>query len=389
MPVNPKVILLIETSRASGQGLLRGIAKYSHLHGPWIFYMEPPSYRQPGGKKVRLSRLKDWGAQGIIARDSVKIDEILAMGLPTIIANATRDPMPGLPNIIDDCDSTGRMAAEHLLARGFRRFAYCGFDDRLWSRERGKSFSKSITNAGFKTHFYKQPRAKAQRLWENEPTLMADWLSSLPKPVGLMTCADHRSQHVTEACRIAGIHVPEEIAILGVDNDELVCDLSDPPLSSIMLDTERAGYEAAQLLDKLMSGEEKMNDQTIFIRPLHVVTRQSTDILAIEDREVAEAVRFIRRYSKKAIQVSDVVDAVALSRRALERRFRMMLGRSVHDEIKRVRVEQIARMLLEADLPVSKIALDFGFPGVEQMARYFRREKGISPQAYRKRYVLK
>ena len=388
MSGNPKVILLIETSRASGQGLLRGIAKYSHLHGPWTFYMEPPAYEKPSRKMRALSRLKDWGATGVIARDSAKIDELLSMGLPIIIANATKDYMPDLPNIVDDCEPTGAMAAEHLLSRGFRRFAYCGFDDRLWSRKRGEAFAKSIEEAGYKAYFYKPPRLRGQRLWENEPTYIADWLKALPKPLGLMTCADHRSQHVIEACRIAGLHVPEEVAVLGVDNDELVCDLSDPPLSSIALDTERAGYEAAELLDKLMKGK-KMANQRIMVRPLHVVARQSTDILAIEDKEVAEAVRFIRQNSKQLIQVVDVAEHVALSRRSLERRFKKILGWAVHDEIKRVRTNQIARMLLEADQSISQIALSFGFPGVEQMCRFFRREKGINPQAYRKSYAIK
>jgi LacI family transcriptional regulator len=335
-----------------------------------------------------LSRLKDWGATGVIARDSAKIDELLSMGLPVIIANATKDYMPNLPNIVDDCEPTGAMAAEHLLSRGFRRFAYCGFDDRLWSRKRGEAFAKSIEEAGHKAYFYKPPRLRGQRLWENEPTYIADWLKVLSKPLGLMTCADHRSQHVIEACRIAGLHVPEEVAVLGVDNDELVCDLSDPPLSSIALDTERAGYEAAELLDKLMKGE-KMAEQQIMVSPLHVVARQSTDILAIEDKEVAEAVRFIRQNSKSVIQVVDVAEHVALSRRSLERRFRKILSWAVHDEIKRVRTNQIARMLLEANQSISQIALSFGFPGVEQMCRFFRREKGINPQAYRNRYAIK
>jgi LacI family transcriptional regulator len=282
----------------------------------------------------------------------------------------------------------GKMAAEHLLNRGFRQFAYCGFEDMFGARSRGESFSKKIAEVGFETHFYKQPKSKAKRSWENEQIYMADWLKSLPKPVGLMTCTDDRSQYAIEACKIAGLHVPEQVAIIGVDNDELVCELSTPPLSSIALNTERAGYEAAELLDKLMAGK-KMTKQTIVVQATHVVARQSTDILAIEDQDVVKALRFIRQHSNEMIQVSDVVDATSVSRRALEQRFRRVLGRSVLAEIRRVRTDLVTQMLVETNLSISKIALTLGYTGVENIARYFQHEKGMSLQAYRKKHGRK
>jgi LacI family transcriptional regulator len=205
-----------------------------------------------------------------------------------------------------------------------------------------------------------------------------------------MTCTDDRSRDVIEACKIAGLHVPEELAIIGVDNDELLCELSSPPLSSIALNTQRSGYEAAELLDKMMSRRKrKPPARTIVVHPTHIVTRQSTEILAMEDRDVAAAVRFIRRRAKEMIQVSDVTEAVAVSRRTLEQRFRRELHRSVLAEIKRTRVEQVARMLVETNLSVAQIAFALGHAGVENIARYFRSEKGMSPLAYRKRYGRK
>ena len=219
-----------------------------------------------------------------------------------------------------------------------------------------------------------------------EQGLIADWLKSLPKPVGLMVCNDDRGRQITETCNAVGLNVPDEISVVGVDNDNLVCELSSPPLSSIALSVERAGYEAAELLDKLMAGKKKKTTRTITVSPTHIVTRQSTNILAIEDHEVVQAVRFIRKHPKEPIQVGDVVNVVTLSRRVLERRFRKALGRSVHDEIRRVRIEQVARMLMETNLSVSQIALDLGYPGVDHIARYFQREKGMSPLAYRKQY---
>ena len=386
MPKIPKVILLIESSRAYGRGLLRGIAKYSRLHGPWIFYRKPPYYRKPGEWVKALSHRRRLDADGIIMVEQENPGKIIAMGLPTIASPYIEERIPGVPNIVGDTTRMGKMAAEHLLERGFRYFAYCGFEDMFGARSRGEYFQKRVAEAGFKTYFYKQPKPRARRSWENEQVLMADWLKSLPRPVGLMACTDDRSQDVAEACKIAGLHIPEQVAIIGVDNDDMVCNLTNPQLSSIAVGWERAGYEAAELLDKLMTGKEKMKNQFIKVEPLYPVSRQSTDILAIEDTDIAKAVRFIRQHCKEPIRVDDVVAAVALSRRILEKRFRKILGRSVLCEIRRVRVEQIVRMLIGTNLPISQIASSLGYPGVDHIARYFRKEKAMTPLAYRKKF---
>ncbi|MHC4157614.1 MAG: XylR family transcriptional regulator [Planctomycetota bacterium] len=384
----PKVILLIETSRTCERDFLRGIAKYSRLHGPWALYGKPQYYMQPKGGKIRLAELKKSKANGIIISDSDKNrKEIIAMRLPTII-HTVKDQVPNLPNVVGDCTESGRMAAEHLLERGFRNFAYCGLGDFYWSKGRYESFRKRIKKAGFETHFYKQAKSRRRGSWGYERNLKAKWLKSLPKPVGLMTCADDCSQQVIEACKIAGLHVPEQIAVIGVDNDDLVCEISNPPISSVALNFERAGYETAELLDKLMAGK-KMANRRIIVQATHIVTRQSTDILAIEDEEVAKAVRFIRQHSKGPIQVSDVADATALSRRVLQQRFHEILGHSVHDEIRSACTEKVARMLIETNLSISQIALALGNTSVKHIARSFRREKGMSPLAYRKQYGKK
>jgi len=372
----PKVILLVETSRGYGRDLLRGIAKYSRLHGPWIFY------REPGGLKRALPRLKSWGATGMITRDSRRIQEVIAIGVPTIVAVHYKS-LPDVPVIDTNPINIGKMAAEHLLNRGFRSFGYCGFDDMHWSEMRGKIFGQSVEEAGFDIYFYEQPKSKSKREWQNEQGILSNWLKSLPKPVGIMACNDDRGQHITEACKTAGLRIPDEVAVVGVDNDELVCDLTEPPLSSVALNIEKGGYEAAELLDHLMSGK-KIATRKIIVEPMRVVGRQSTDVLAIEDPMVSEALRFIRGNAKRAIQVSDVVAAVAVSRRGLEQRFRKILGHSINREIRRVRVEQVARFLTETNKPVGQIALYLNYPGIDHIARYFRAEKGISPVAYRK-----
>jgi len=389
-----KVLLMMETSRKYGRSILRGIAKYSHAHGPWIFYRQAPFYWGSSNKKATLKHLLKPDIDGIILREQREqelTDSILALGLPVIVS-PYREPFPGLHNIVSDDAAIGTMAAEYLLRRGFKQFAYCGFGDMYyWSRERGKSFGERVTQAGFEIHHYayEQPKSRYPHSWEKEQVILVDWLKRLPKPIAMMACNDDRSQHVLEACKIAGLNVPEQVAIIGLGNDDLVCDLALPPLSSIALGAEKGGYEAAATLDKLMRGKQVPN-QNIIVPMLYVVTRQSTDILKIDDPHVAQALRFIHRRAKReAIQVADVLRVVPLSRRSLYERFARVLGRSVHEEINHVRVEQLARMLVSTNLSISQIASALGCSDTKNLARYFKQAKGISPLQYRKHHSPK
>ncbi|MCJ7777296.1 MAG: DNA-binding transcriptional regulator [Sedimentisphaerales bacterium] len=394
MDKSRKVILMMETSRTYGRSILRGIARYSRGHGNWIFYKKAPFYWKTGGGKVTLEKIFKMEADGLILREQrtrQQTEKFLAMGLPTVVSPYT-EPFPGLPNIVTDDAAIGKMAAEYLLHRGFKQFAFCGFGQRYyWSRQRGKSFGQRIAEAGFKTHYYEYelPKSSGQHSWEKEQSNIADWLIQLPKPIGLMACNDDQGQYVLEACKIAGLAVPEQVAIIGLGNDDLICDLVAPPLSSIAVSAEKAGYEAAEALDKIMAGE-KVTNQAIIIRPTHIVTRQSTNVFAVADRDVLTALRFIHRHAKnEAIQVDDVLRAVSLSRRSLYNRFTQILGRSVHEEIKRVRVNQLARLLVSTSLSISHIASDLGYTDIKNIARYFKQQKGMTPLEYRKRLSLK
>jgi LacI family transcriptional regulator len=376
----PSVLLFVETSREFGRGLLHGIARYSRLHGPWRVY------RWPGALDSSLPEWKYLKIDGAIVRD-VKVVEALAhSGIPVIFAQHNRESYAPFPSIITDGALIGCMAAEHFLDRGFRNFAYCGLDEFAWSRGRGQSFQQRLEQAGFTADLYRQPAPKKGRAIRNEQNHIADWLESLPKPVAVMCCNDDRALLVIEACKLVNCSVPDDVAVLGVDDDVLVCDLADPPISSIALNTEGAGYEAARLLDSLMKGSE-MAGQVIPVQPTHIVTRMSTDMLAVTDPDVAAALRFIRRNSNRLIQVDDVVEATAASRRVLEKRFKVILHRSVHQEIRRVRVNNIIRLLVGTDMSITDIAAHCGFDGVEHIARHFRKETGVSLREYRKRHA--
>lgn len=385
----PKVILLIEKSRAFGRGLLHGIVQYSNLHGPWLFYMEPEINKK--SRKHPYEWIKNLQADGIIGYtwDTNLLKAIINSGYPAMIRGLEK-PARNAYCIITDQHAIAQTAVEYFLELGFRRFGYCGFDDMVWSQQRGDEFSRIVTESGYKIYLYCQPKTKRLRTPDKEQVIIAKWLVSLPKPIAVMAGNDDRSQDILAACKIADINVPSEVAILGVDNDELICGLSYPQLSSIALSTQRAGYDAAQVLDKLMDGQKVPEDeQQVSVSPLHVVTRQSTDIMAIEDKQVAEAVNFIRNHSKEVIQVGDVAEAVGLSRRTLEQRFRKVLAHSVHEEIKYARVNQMAKMLTETNLSISQIAWSLGFPYTNNISRYFRRQKGISPLEYRKKFAPK
>ena len=378
----PKVILRIETSRACGRGILRGIAKYCRLCNPWRLSQKPPFYLMDG-KSEELLWPENWVADGMIISQPEVPETIIKVGVP-VIGIDIREEIPNMPNITGDAEPIAQMAASHFFERGFKNFAYCGFEDIDWSLERGQKFDEIVTEAGFHCHRYRQSE-KNRSSWDDELFFIAEWLSSLPKPLAVFACNDDLCWKVNQACQSANIRVPDDIALIGVDNDEMICLPSDPPLSSIALNFERAGFEAAQLLNKLIFRTEKTRSQRIVLQPTHIVTRQSTDILAISDSDVSAAIRFIREHFNEPIAVLDVVNSTTISRRSLENRFRQHLGLSINAELRRVRIDNVARMLTETNLTISQIAMDIQYTDVEHLARYFRQEKGISPLEYRKR----
>ncbi len=372
-----RIVLLVETSREFGRQLIIGIARYSRINGPWSFYKEQI------GLKSSIPRLTNWKPDGIIMRDSLISKELLKLKIPIILALHDSTWSKNLPVVRTDSPSIGKMASEHLIGKGLKNFAFCGFDIYEWSNERKLYFEKSNAEAGYKTYNYNSLKRNKKYDWEKEQQRVCDWIRTLPKPVGIMTCNDDRGQHILEACKLIGLKVPEDVAVIGVDNDPMICEIGDPPLSSVALNVESAGYEAAKLLDDLINGK-KMQGQLVLVSPTHVVQRQSTDILAINDIDVAAAIRFIRANAKNKILVRDVVKVTCLGRRTLEQHFKKNIHRSIYNEIRQVRVELISKMLIETDMPISEISSLFNFTDIEHISRYFKKEKGIGLREFRK-----
>jgi LacI family transcriptional regulator len=372
----PKIVLLVESSRASGRAILNGVANYARYHGPWSFFWEP------GGLEKIKPMLKTLAADGIILRDVDKLREARAFGIPAVVVGYSRKEIPGLVNVITDSAKIGCMAAEHLLRCGFKNFACCSYRRTPWAEQRGKSFAEHIHAAGFETGEYLTP-PPARINWLQERRAMAKWLQSLPKPVGIMACNDDIGVQIMEACKLAALAVPDAVGVIGADNDEVVCGLADPAMSSVAVNFERAGYESAQALDRLMRRARGVPRQ-IIVQATHIVARRSTDVVAVEDAAVARAMRFIRDHTRGAVAVAEVAKAAGLSRRVLERRFRREFNSSIQTEIRRVRTDQIARLLVETHMPISEIAESLRFPDVQHFARYFRACKRVSPLAYRR-----
>lgn len=377
----PRIILMIEPLGEYVQGLLRGIVRYSNTKGPWSFY------REPGKHEGVLPQLSLEEADGIFARipNTARARKKLPGDVPIIIIGY-RETISSFPQILGDYEAIGEMAAKYFTDRGFRNFAFCGFDEMHWSRERAQSFGKCLKRYGYKPSFYKNLSITQRKSWRLEQQDLAKWLKHLPKPVAIQTCNDDRGQHVVNACKLAKIKIPDDVSVLGVDNDKFACGLAYPPLSSIALDTERAGYEAAELMAKMMKSKSKI-DEVVMVRPTHVVTRHSTDIIAVKDPMLSEAINFIHKYADTDIYVDDVVRAVAISRRSLERKFRQQLNKSIYDEIRRTRVNRIVAMLLETDLTITQIGLALEFKDLTHIGRFFKEEIGLSPLSFRKNFV--
>ncbi len=381
----PKVLLMISTSMAYGRGLLRGIARYAQLHGPWEFHRSPPFYLNPQTAEVPAAVPDAIRMNGIIAYvyDDDTAKKIIPNNVPAVVL-PTRQIPSNLSYVGADDPAIAKMAAEHLFERGFKNFAYCGFNEMWWSKNTARHYQKNIENLGYELHIYSSQTPGNQSAQSGDQIAIIKWLKSIPRPVAVFACNDDRARDITAACKAANLSVPEEVAVLGADNDEFICELTEPALSSIALDTEKAGFEAAELLDYMIR-TARHSRSCILTKPTHVVTRKSTDILAVEDTEVARALNFIRQHAKDSLQVTEVVESSTLSRRSLEQRFRSTINRSIHEEIRRARTDQASHLLAKTKLPVAEIARRLSFPTPAHFSRFFRRETKITPFEYRRK----
>lgn len=376
-----RVALLIETSNAYARGLLEGIMLYQKQHDAWSIVLP----EQERGAKPP-SWLAGWTGDGIIARieNDLIAKNLLKLSVPIVDVSSSRS-LEGIPWVETNDEAIARMGLEHLRSRGYQQFAFCGLGQFNWSLYREEHFVKLCEKESLPSFVYRSKMQKLSRtsITPIEKKRLATWLRSLPKPIGLMACYDIQAQIVLDVCQDEEIPVPDEIAVLGVDNDPLLCNLSTPSLSSVIPDAIGAGQLAAELLHEKMSGK-KIAAKAHLMQPLGIMERQSTDVYAVADEDVVKAMKYIREHAYEGITVDDLLNHVPLSRRLLESRFRKATGRTPHEMISQRKLEKVEQLLRETDLSLEEIAKQCGFEYPEYMNTSFRKRYDVSPGRYRR-----
>lgn len=383
MPRRLTFYLLPETSRHFTREIFRGVIRWSNLYGPASLIVST------GHVEQELPRLKKTENIGVIARLHAPgvIEAVKNLQIPLVTIEPSREEFVKIKEeyqiseMVSNASAIAAMAMEHFTARGFRNFAFCGLPQRIWSTNRQIAFVQNVEALGGVCKVYPIGTGPVLSREEEGPKLV-NWLKSIPKPVAVLACNDDRGAQLIEACAVADLSVPDQVAILGIDNDDLVCELTSPALSSIAFDLKKVGFQAAHLLWQLVS-KSVTGYHRIPVEPTHVATRLSTDVMAQDDELVAGAIRYIREMFQRPIGVADIAREMDVSRRTLERRFAAVLGRSVREQIEMFRFEQARQLLLQTNDSVETIALLSGFQHLKPMLRVFLRNEGVGPSAYR------
>ena len=371
----PRVTVLVSTASGWGRGIIKGISAFAHKHGPWLLQVEPEGERclLPAG----------WRGDGVIARLSTPktAESLLRAGVP--IVNVSSIALAGraaaVPRVCSDVAAGGTLAARHFLDRGFKHFGYVGLQKLSYVREHREAFSSLLAEKGCACHVLALgDRPEVADI----PASLLEWLRKLPKPVGVLTWNNSQGRAVIHACRLAGLLVPEDVAVLSGNDDPLLCECCLPQLSAIGVATEQIGETAAELLQRLMQGKS-IPQAPVLVPPIGIIARQSTDALLIQNPALLQALGFIREHATEPIQVEDILQAVPIARRSLERFFQESLGRSPADEIRRVRLERAKHLLATTDMPIPKVAQASGFGTGEYLATLMRRMVGMTPLKYR------
>jgi LacI family transcriptional regulator len=373
-----RVALLVETSKAFGRGVLRGVSRWLREHEPWSLYADERGFEEgvPPG-------LSNWPVDGVISRvPRDRLPVAWQKGKVPLVSLRWEEGSGPSPGIHADEAAIARAAADHLLDQGFSQLAFCGVRAR-WSRLREEAFATHAAVRGAKVHVFDSPQASRVGMCVDAVPAIARWIESLPRPVGIMAAYDVRAMEVLDAVRSLGLECPDDVAVIGVDDDEVLCNLASPNLTSVNQNLECIGYEAARLLTTRMNGEDA-TETSVFVPPLGVTIRRSTDVLSVDDPDVRLAIRLIRSKACDGLSTDQVANVTSLSRRSLERQFTRALGRSLHDEIVRTKLLAARRLLADTDLKLAAIAARCGFAHAAQLCNVFKKTFGSTPTEHRR-----
>ncbi|MDI3319822.1 AraC family transcriptional regulator [Pinibacter soli] len=378
-----KVAVLLDVARAYDRDILAGIANFNKIHNKFVFFFFSPKYVQSGLQENAIARVIDWKPDGVLTRELDEFKLLLNLNVPLIIfphTNLYKDKI----NSWGNNKGLGKTAADYFIAKGYKHYAFLGFKDFQWSVERLEGYSEELGKAGYDVNTFIFDNTKL--LWEHLPAKLTEWVGTLQRPCAILAVTDELNMHLLNAINQTESKVPDDFSILGVDNDEMLCDMASPTLSSIDQNAKQTGFEAASALSRWMELGEKPSDN-IISEPGRVITRGSTSALAIDDEQVRAALHYITNAApSRDISVDDVVGVTTLSRRILEKRFQSLIKSSVLEEIKKVRIRRIKFLLENSELTIQQIADELNFRNFDNISRYFKQYTGMNPKDYRNRF---
>ena len=377
-----RVILLTDFGESYAKDLLKGLVEYSREREPWVFCRMPLSYRDMHGIEGVLKWAIEWKADAIIGQfyneDNI---ELFAANNIIAIAQDFKSRFSSIPNITGDHHLAGKIGADYFIQKGFEHYAFLGVKNIVWSEERCQGFKDCLTKAGVISKFHEYHRENMNGLWYYEEELKL-WLERLPKPIAIMACDDNQANHIAEICNLQNIEIPRVISLLGVDNDETICILTNPPLSSLCQGVTQGGHKTGELIDKLIENPDfKWKD--VIVQPTHIITRDSTDTYSTSDPHMATVLKHIHQNINQKLNVNDLTKLVPLSRRLLEIRFKKATGKAIYSYILNLRIEKFAKQLIETDKPIINIVLELGSIDYNNISRQFKDLKGCTPSEYR------
>jgi LacI family transcriptional regulator len=377
----PRVLLLIESSDGYGRRILEGIGRFVRECGPWSLFVAARGLED--GLPPWVAR---WQGEGILTRTTTRAMTQRLRGLKVPMVELLGHEREESARVHGENVSAGRLAAEHLVECGLRNFGFFAWGEAWWIDTYREGFVDTLKMLRSTCDVYQPPRTNRRLLphWHaGMQPAVTKWLRGLPKPVGVFAPSPDYAATVLSTCRSENIAVPEEVAVISGVDDPALCNVFTPPLSCVDIPAERVGYEAAAMLHRMMAGEPSPK-QTLWIAATHVVQRQSTDLVAIVDTDVALALRFIRQRACQGIRVPQIAAEIGISRRVLERKFQEFVRRSPKEEILRTQIQRAKLLLAQSDLSIESVAHRSGFPSFKHLASLFRREVGQTPRAYRK-----
>ncbi|MGJ7031601.1 XylR family transcriptional regulator [Niabella hirudinis] len=381
-----RILLLIDHSSKFSRRLLRGLLQYSKDHGPWLFYRLPSYYKILNGEEGILKWAREWKADAVIAHgDHEDTSFLKCLNIPVVVQNY-KNRSEDFSNLTGDYRGAGRIAAQFFLQRRYRNFAFYGNKGVVWSMERAEGYKEEVEkNKG--NFFYFETEALNGEEWSSSHEKLDQWLLSLPRPVALFACDDHFALQVSLTCKLNNIAVPDEIALLGVDNDDLICNLSDPPLSSIVQDVEKGGYELGKLLHNLVTGK-CTKPYNVIVNPARIELRQSTEKYNVANEYIRELVQYIELSYTTALSIEALTRIVPLSRRNLETKFKTEMGISVYQFILKCRIEHLANLLLTHPRgSLLDLATRSGFSDSHNLSRIFKKFMNYTPTEYLKKFA--